>query len=302
MQKIFSISNDGSHKVVYLFGLKLKFKSKYLEQCAEIKKLNKKLKKSAKQLNKMQQCLSGIENHYLNRILPSIEKEKFSVIIPTLQKNTDILNMLVESLIEDDFVDEILIIDNSLKGGLTYNSQKVKILPVEENLFVYPAWNYGIEKMKNGYFALLNDDLLLPKNFFAQVSDFIKNTPECGLVGLESSTVINEKDKNFDEYPPSSLLLFKPIKAIHAEHNYYWGSAIFGRKENYYETPQNMLVWFGDDYLILKNNVQNKTCYAIYNTSIKHYGSLSSKNPKLDEIKKRDGEIYKKFEHSLINK
>lgn len=301
MQRIFSISNNNNHKIFYLMGLKFKIKSKYLEQNIKIEKLNKKLKSSTKQIDKMQRSISDMENHYLKYILPRIEKEKFSVIIPTLQKDIDILNMLIESLIEDDFVDEILIIDNSLKGGLTYDSQKVKVLSKGENLFVYPAWNYGIENMRNEYFALLNDDLLLPKNFFAQVSDFIKSTPECGLVGLESSTVIDEKDKNFYEYPPSSFLLFKPIKAIHAEHNHYWGSAIFGRKENYFKTPQDMLVWYGDDYLILKNTVQNKTCYAIHNTKVKHFGGLSSKNSKLDKIKKRDSEIYKEIENSLVN-
>lgn len=302
MKNIFSISNDKLHKVVCIFGLKFKFKfkSKYLEQCTEIKKQNNKLQKSITQINNMQQRISDIENHYLNRILPIIEKEKFSVIIPTLQINIEILNMLIKLLIEDDFVDEILIIDNSLKGGFTYDSQKVKIISVEENLFVYPAWNLGIENIKNEYFALLNDDLILPKNFFAQVSDFIKRTPDCGLVGLESSTVIDEKDKNFDEYPPGSLLLFKPIKAIHAENNYYWGSVIIGRKKDYYKIPQDMLVWFGDDYLMLKNTLQNKTCYAIYNTKIKHYGSLSSNNPQLDKIKKRDREIYRTLKDSLI--
>ena len=38
--------------------------------------------------------------------------------------------------------------------------------------------------------------------------------------------------------------------------------------KDYYKIPQDMLVWFGDDYLMLKNTLQNKTCYAIYNTKI----------------------------------
>ena len=316
MQRIFSVQNVGVHKVVCIMGLKFKFRFKSLVQRAKIEKLNNKLKANKAKIKKlkqksecdkntidnMQQYVSKLERHYLDKILSNIEKEKFSVIIPTLQKDINILNMLVKSLIEDEFVDEILIIDNSLKGGLAYNSSKVRVLPVEKNLYVYPAWNYGIENIKNEYFAILNDDLLLSKNFFAQVSDFIKETPDCGLVGLESSTVIDKNDNDFDEYPETSILFFKSISDIHEEHNYYWGSAIFGKKENYHAIPQDMLIWAGDKYLLLKNTLQNKKCYAIYNTKIKHYGSLSSKNFEFDEIKKRDAEAYCKLENSLIAK
>ena len=237
----------------------------------------------------------------IQQILFKINRKifKFSVIIPTLQKDINILNILVKSLIKDDFVDEILVIDNSLKGKLNFNSSKVKILKVDKNLFVNQAWNYGIENMKNEYFALLNDDLLLPEKFFVQIYEFIKKTPDCGLIGLESSTVINKKDKNFETYPKTTPLLFKPINNIDENRDYFWGSAIFGKKENYYKIPSDIMIWSGDRYLMLKNKLDNKKCYAIYNTKIKHYGSLSSNNPKFDAIKKKDKENYLKYESVL---
>ena len=39
---------------------------------------------------------------------------RVSVVIPTLQKNLDLLNNLVKTLEEDVFVSEIIVIDNSL--------------------------------------------------------------------------------------------------------------------------------------------------------------------------------------------
>ena len=42
--------------------------------------------------------------------------KKISIIIPTLQKNIDFLNQLVTSLVADDAVGEIIVIDNSTNG------------------------------------------------------------------------------------------------------------------------------------------------------------------------------------------
>lgn len=308
LKRVFYIETKEIYKIFYFMGFKIKFKSKYLVQCTENSKLNnkilelkKRLKLSEKNINNMQNCISYFENIYLEDFLSNIEPEKFSVIIPTLQKNTVILNLLVDSLIKDNFVDEILIIDNSLKGGLHYNSSKVKFLPVDNNLFVNPAWNCGMEHIKNDYFALLNDDLLLPDNFFAQVSNFIKKNPDCGLIGLESSTIINQNDNSFDMYPEPSMLFFKPIPNIHKGGNNYWGSAIFGKKENYYKIPKDILIWCGDTYLLLQNNLHNKKCYAIYNTKIKHYCGLSSGCAEFDEIKQMDKKLYLELKNALLN-
>ena len=63
----------------------------------------------------------------------------FSVIIPTLQKNINVLNKLVEELDLDDVIGEILIIDNALKG-FSGHSPKIKVFIPQTNLFVNPSY------------------------------------------------------------------------------------------------------------------------------------------------------------------
>ena len=70
-----------------------------------------------------------------------------SIVIPTLQKNKEILYNLIDSLDTDKSVGEIIIIDNSLKG-IEYISQKVKVITPEENLFVNPSWNLGVKEAR----------------------------------------------------------------------------------------------------------------------------------------------------------
>ncbi len=212
---------------------------------------------------------------------------KISVIIPTMQKDINILNILVDELVEDTNVGEIIIIDNSLKGYI-HKSDKINVFLPDKNMYVNPSWNYGIKISNYEYFAILNDDLILPSNLCKQIIEFIDKTPNCGVIGLESSSVMQVNNLNYNQYTEESNLLFKPINNIYSNSNFFWGSAIFGKKENYYTIPDEMLIYSGDNYLIFKNKKNKKQNYAISNIKVFHCGSLTSSNPKFNPIKTND--------------
>lgn len=225
---------------------------------------------------------------------------KISIIIPTMQKDIENLNILIDELENDECVDEIILIDNSL---CDYNkrSDKLKVCVPKENLYVNPSWNLGVKLAKNNYIGILNDDILLPKNFIPQVVDFITNTKNCGVVGIESSTsvqIINNKDYSL---PKERKLLYKKIENIYKNKNWYWGTAIFTSKDNYYMIPEEMLIYCGDDYLLYKNKKNKKQNYAIYNVSIKHYGSLTSSSKKYRNIKKEDINFFSAIDKDYRN-
>ena len=216
-----------------------------------------------------------------------------SIIIPTLQKNTDILYKLLQELTEDNTIGEVIIIDNSLKG-LNYTSDKVKVILPKKNLYVNQAWNLGIQHIKYEYFGILNDDILLPKNYCSQVYEFLKANNNAGLIGLDSSSVDHMPIENFSSYPPNSQLVFHPME--NKLYTICWGSAIFGKKENYYEIPKSLKIWCGDNYLLKKNIDNKKICYEVKNTQIKHVKSLTCNNPVFDKIKQKDIDNYAKID------
>ncbi len=111
----------------------------------------------------------------------------FSIVIPTLQKDTKILKMLLDELSQDQTVGEIILIDNSLQG-FEYNSDKLRIIIPNENLFVNPSWNLGVEKAKFDYVGILNDDILLPKNLVSDVYSFLQGE-NIGLVGIDKKSI-----------------------------------------------------------------------------------------------------------------
>lgn len=216
----------------------------------------------------------------------------FSIIIPTMQKDVEILDKLIFELDNSNLVDEILIIDNSTKGFLS-NSKKVRVIVPKKNLFVNPAWNLGVREAKNDIVGIFNDDILLPLNFIEEVNNFIQKTPDFGIIGLDSNYIRNYEKKDFETYPNNSKLTFKPFdKTIYTE---YFGSAFFIKKENYYEIPKNIKVWCGDNYLLKKNLDNHKTNYEIIGAEIKHLKSMTVGNKKFEKICENDVYNYAKI-------
>lgn len=237
-----------------------------------------------------------------------LKNNKISIIIPTLQKDLNILNTLVAELDLDENVGEIIIIDNSL-NGYSHKSSKLRVITPKQNIYVNPAWNLGIENAKYNVFGILNDDILLPRKFCIQVLNFINRTKNCGLIGLESSTSMEYTKNSFEDLPETGELKFKKIKHIYDNQDYFWGSSIFGEKENYYNIPEKMKIWCGDDYLLMCNNKAKKKNYAISGIKVKHYGCLSSSPVEFSPIKENDQIFmsslcphYKKYYYKQLEK
>lgn len=207
-------------------------------------------------------------------------QNKISVIIPTIQSSIQLLNRLVKNLEKDPAVEEIIIINNA-KPKLDLEGTKVVCLNQKKNIFVNNSWNLGVETSKSEYFALINDDLILPENFCSKVLPCLSK--EKGIVGIDTASVIdidNPLDTNNDNYE------------IHlnevSERKLSFGIAMFGHRESYYKIPKCLKIFCGDDYLIYANKKHNKNNYAIQNCKIKHCHQLSSGNIKFEYIKYLD--------------
>ncbi len=196
----------------------------------------------------------------------------FSIVIPTMLKDTEVLEKLLTELNEDSTVGEIIIIDNSCSG---YRSDlsKVKVFVQKENMFVNPAWNLGIKlsSPEYRYFGVLNDDIIFARGLFKAVHDFLEKADETvGLAGIDCAT--NTPKAEFDTYPEDTEVSFETADKLAG----FWGSAYFGVKEHYFEIPEEMKVFYGDHYLFSKNIQAGRCNYKITNIKVKHLESLSS--------------------------
>jgi hypothetical protein len=202
---------------------------------------------------------------------------KYSIVIPTLWKSNR-TEQLIRDLNECEFVDEIIIIDNTNTAEWDRTYRKIRTVSKGENIYVNPAWNWGIELAKNECIALCNDDINFDPNIFGVITKDI--LLEFGIIGQSE---FNYKGKNSDE----------PIleKWNGKVRDWGWGCLIMFDKKNWIEIPDDIKIWYGDDY-IFKCNLAQKSTLKNFNietemstTSDEHIWNERKEQDKINYIK-----------------
>lgn len=214
--------------------------------------------------------------------------KKLSIIIPTLQKRPEFLYQLVNSLVKDDSVGEVIVIDNSTKG-LDFNNEKVKVIIPQENLFVNRSWNLGVQESKYDYIGIFNDDICIPEDFCSKIIEKISD--KIGVIGTNGYSMINKS------YEPETITdnSFELEEVPYTTFNY--GVMLFMHKNNYYQIPKELKIFYGDDYLFVMNQKHKRKNYVIENLKMYHYGSLSSKA--FSDLIKKENSLFNKFTLSI---
>ena len=212
--------------------------------------------------------------------------DKVSAIVPTVWRAKEFTDHLVNVLIHDESVGEIIIIDNA-PTDFFYDNEKVVTLKQQENLYVNPSWNLGVEESDYDKFIILNDDIIIPYNFVFQLEEWI--TEDIGLIGLDSASII--KATHFDAENITKLDRKIELQSV-VNRNWGFGMAIVGHKKSYYKIPENIRIWYGDDYLFQMNNEAGKTNYVIDDIPIFTKISSTSDLEEFDEIKNIDTLMY----------
>ena len=209
--------------------------------------------------------------------------DKYSIIIPTLWKSNRI-HKLLRDLIECEFVEEIILIDNAGKYFEYYEAlSKVKLVQAGENIYVNPAWNLGIKIAKNNCVAILNDDINFNPNIFGVITEDILH--QFGIIGMGEG---NYKSLNIEGDP--ILEVWKS-----GINDWGWGCFIMLHKKYWIDIPDNIKIWYGDNF-IKDINPAPKAC--LRNFRVDTEMSTTSDEKEWDEIKKED---YNNFINYLRN-
>lgn len=186
---------------------------------------------------------------------------KFSVIIPTLLKSFRIYKLL-EDLEKCALVDEIIIIDNT--GTFKHTHEKVRIFTKGVNIFVNPAWNWGVSLATNENLCICNDDINFPTEIFEEV----ENLRDEEVIGMAT-----------DNYYISGEITITPI----LERPWGWGCLFFMKRKDWINIPEGLKIACGDDFLISKLSAYQISGFRVY-TEI----STTSLQPDFLEIQEED--------------
>lgn len=201
---------------------------------------------------------------------------KYSVIIPTLWKSNR-TKKLIKDLNDCQYVDEIIIIDNTgteERDILPTIYPKLRMVSKGENIYVNPAWNWGIELAKNDLIALVNDDINFNPNIFGVIDE--KTLKYVGIIGMGEGNYKGEIDETMGSYIDS----WAPGIS-----DWGWGCLIMLHKTFWIDIPDNIKIWYGDNF-IKDVNPSPKAC--LRNFKIETEMSTTSDEKEWDDIKKQD--------------
>lgn len=215
------------------------------------------------------------------------KKDNLTIGIPTLLKDAKILGELLDSLVTDNVIKKIIVINNSQKE-FYYDNPKVEIKASEENMYVNPAWNYVAEIADTEYVALLNDDIKIPQNFCSQILALIDDNT--GIVGISPKNVTNARNENNEiikEPKAEDLILSNNIQLKTTPYKTEdFGVFMLFNKKNYVKIPPEFEVYYGDDWIFNKAKEAGKNNKILIGQNIWHYGSMTSHSISNDFIHK----------------
>ena len=209
--------------------------------------------------------------------------DKFSIIIPTLWKSNR-TDKLLKDLEECEYVDEIIVIDNTSIYETDRTVGKIRIVSKGENIYVNPAWNLGIELAKNECIALCNDDINFNPNIFGVIDESILTY--VGIIGMGEGNYKDEIDKEKGSY----IDIWEP-----GVNDWGWGCLILLKKSHWLPIPNEIKIWYGDNIIKDVNSVSKG---VLRNFKVETEMSTTSDEKEWDEVKKKD---YENFINYLRN-
>lgn len=150
---------------------------------------------------------------------------------------------LLTDLQASKLVGEIILIDNdpNLINVKIESFDKIKYFPQTENIYVNPAWNLGVEKAKHSMLCICNDDINF--NVDAYLQYVIRHEDQMGVFGSNYRPFGIKKDDMLIE-------LKTDLSKRAAIQGNGFGMLMFLKKENWIPIPENIKIWFGDNWII----------------------------------------------------
>lgn len=221
--------------------------------------------------------------------------KKLSILIPVYNQ-VDFTKQVIESIkeniyLKDDY--EVIILNNWSTDWTNdylkelYNKSEnfnFKLINLEENIYVNPAWNELAKEAEWEYLLFLNNDITLFKNF------------DIKLISYHEKWKIT-CPATFQKWWDNWFIQSKNIN---------W-TCFMVSKEDWIDIPDNIKLWYGDDYLF-------RTYWVTWiHEYVTHWWSQTlNKLPEVNKIIENDAKEWvkvclekwwedKRFEETLIN-
>jgi len=227
---------------------------------------------------------------------------QFTVIIPTLLKAPkEVFQYTLNELSINNLVDKIIIIDNSEKKEFrsSFNvTSKMLIIDSEANMPPNNCFNYAMKLCNTKYYLLLNDDVLCHQSVISDCYNVFENDAGVGLLEiLTYNFSLAQYLENIKQYDSNIAM---PATYFERDTPEMTGWFICGRKEHWIDIPQELHMFYGDNYIYTKIINRGLKIMKICSKLISHFTSTTVKALGLYQqgVLEKEGEIFKKIMES----
>jgi len=169
-----------------------------------------------------------------------------------------------------DVVEEIIIINNDNTRTPDHDvllNPKVRLVDFGHNIFVNPAWNWGVNNSKSDKVCILNDDFIFDLKLLYRVDEFL--TEDMGNIGLSAGRV------DLGQTPlTNGAIDFEPFAG---QACFGWGNLMFVHKKHWRDIPHGLDIWFGDVFIFDHPYFNGRQNYFITNMFHHHAESQTLK-------------------------
>lgn len=164
---------------------------------------------------------------------------QFSIVVPTMWKFEPFLNFLSD-LVKLELVNEVIIINNNLEvtplQHPALSHAKVKLHNFDKNIFVNPAFNFGVAVAENEHIVLMNDDIIFDFKALYRAAELVQPNR---MLALSPNP---ELDKNV-----SGTAV--PVKYEEGIDSFHFGACMFVNRSEWVSIPAGLDLYYGDNWI-----------------------------------------------------
>lgn len=220
------------------------------------------------------------------------------IVMPTMWMVPDIVNHL-ESYCACSAVNKIIVIDNNPQlrpQSAVFDHAKIDLVSYGRNIYVNPAWNEGYYRSTADVLCILNDDIWVEDDIWHMMSntDFDQiDVIGVNLQGAADNHTIVARADGADHIVRLNYDRSQPIGG----QAWAFGICMFVKRNSYHVIPSLYQIWYGDDYLVQRN----QHIYALVTNKIHgHISGTLTQHDEHSEVARRirlDTQNAYKFNH-----
>lgn len=196
------------------------------------------------------------------------------IVIPTLmQSDKEVFEYSLSEANLSNKVDKIFIIDNTGSKQFHSNLDKVNTIQMDQNIYVNPAWNLGVNLSDSENVVVMNDDIACCKENYEFI-DEILSKDDCGLCSIQTIAIENV-NQYLQQLNYCSEIITNEKFGNDDNNKTGW---FFGLKRKLWKNiPGSIKIIYGDDLIYLRIR---KLGYKTLNITNSNIGHLESKTIK----------------------